>query len=749
MHSPSRSHQQQPQSSTSAGNASPIFVDNQGQPLQICISRTVRDRSTLESKIKLHGGVVTQNERVAYIRLADPGHNYQGRLFSTTWVDRCIQEQQLLKHNEPEFQLGVGVSTGRVPFTAEESETLREFVRAKKAQGIPIGGDNIYQEFAEMHPRHSWQSWKNHAVKVLGLTKETVSPYEANKARRNNARVESLKAREVMIQGDRSDNTTSTADNTSTSIQHTADRPLQVEPNNDESPADQHADDGQPQVETDRAKTPAFQTQPTSQGSPMVFSEIASDEDDAMHKEEVNELNRRRASYGTSQQSLLQLNASSAVDLPHHAITESGEIELLDEDDLMIEKSILEKMSRSSMVKPPELQVQQILSQEQQGIQDSQEHDPYHLGPFPWTEPDAPPVTEILSCSSYDIPEKFFTDPSTSKKRTKVNRTRSIGSSPVGSSSRIGQTGTKRTTDEPISRLAKEKATARTFDQHDHRGASHEPPSAEIAAESRESNSPIRITRRSGSPRHEEAESSTAITTAPRNSIPVRRIQPAQQNANETAPLRHMNPSEQSDTICNTDPPMKAASGYRDTAAQRPAQEGDVGYSKPIYARGAVPGYYKAGPCNPQTPEEEEACKLLLYLSELYQGKIRYLKLEELILPLTAIDLLDACSGNVDHVMALIHFGMDGKLAQHFWSRDEDKVVFTDDREAMALLVIRHGYEAVSERRAYLVETRRRAKNLTLSPGALENLEAMGQLKRAGPRCGSTPQPKRPRLEEE
>jgi len=472
--------------------------------------------------------------------------------------------------------------------------------------------------------------------------------------------MESMK-REVTIQVDRSDNTTSTADNTSTSIQQTADRQLQAEPNNDESPADQHADDGQPQAETDRAESPAFQTQPPSQGSPMVFSEIASDEDDAMHKEEVNELNRRRASYGTSQQPLLQSNASSGADLPHHTITESGEIELLDEDDLMIEKSILEKMSRSSMAKP---QVQQILSQEQQGIQDSREHDPHHLGPSPWTEPDAPPVTEMLSFSKYDVPEKLFTDPSTSKKRIKASRTRSIGSSrSVGSSpSGIGQTTTKRTTDEPISRLAKEKATARTFDQHDHRGASHVPPSVEIAAESCESNSPIRITRRSGSPRHEEAESSTAMTTAPRNSTPVRRIQPVQQNAKETAPLGHMNPSEQSDTIqCNTDPPTKAASGYRDATAQRLAQEGDVGYSKPVFARGAVPSYYKAGQQNPQTPEEEEACKLLLYLSERYQEEIRYLKLEELILPLTAIDLLDACSGNVNHVLALIQFGMNGK----------------------------------------------------------------------------------------
>jgi len=90
-------------------------------------------------------------------------------------------------------------------------------------------------------------------------------------------------------------------------------------------------------------------------------------------------------------------------------------------------------------------------------------------------------------------------------------------------------------------------------------------------------------------------------------------------------------------------------------------------------------------------------------------------------------------------------FACAGQLARHFWSRDEDKDVFKDN----GLLVDRHGYEEVGERRAYLAETRGGAKKLTLSPGALENLEAMGQLKRAGPRCGSTPQPKRPRLQEE
>lgn len=91
---------------------------------------------------------MTLNERTAHICLADPGRGYQGTLYSTRWVDRCIEEQRLLDHAVPEFQLRVAPSLEKIPFTVEEDQVLRLFVKAKKAAGAGISGDIIYKEFA-------------------------------------------------------------------------------------------------------------------------------------------------------------------------------------------------------------------------------------------------------------------------------------------------------------------------------------------------------------------------------------------------------------------------------------------------------------------------------------------------------------------------------------------------------------------------------------------------------------------------
>ncbi|KAG0244088.1 hypothetical protein BGX31_009886 [Mortierella sp. GBA43] len=164
-------------SSSNTDITSRLFVDDRGQPLQICISRTVKDSDALTRKIKLHGGQVTEDERAAYISLADPGHSYQRSLYSTKWVDRCIAEQTLLDHNIPEFQLKIGPSHEKVPFTSEQDAILSRYVKAKKAAGYGICGNKIYEEFAIEAP-------------------DGESPYKASKALRE-ARLRSLASREV------------------------------------------------------------------------------------------------------------------------------------------------------------------------------------------------------------------------------------------------------------------------------------------------------------------------------------------------------------------------------------------------------------------------------------------------------------------------------------------------------------------------------------------------------------------------
>ncbi|KAI1292574.1 hypothetical protein EDD11_008717 [Mortierella claussenii] len=172
-----------PQQQHTQRQGASIFLDAQGKPLQICISRTVKNISDLENKIKAHGGEVTWDERTAYISLADPGHKYLETMYSTEWVDYCIEKQALVNHNTTKYRLGIANRTEKSHYSLEDDYLLRQFIKDKLRIGAKVKGNRIYQDFAIMNKQHSWQSWRDRAVRVLKLT-DPLSPYEVSRARR-------------------------------------------------------------------------------------------------------------------------------------------------------------------------------------------------------------------------------------------------------------------------------------------------------------------------------------------------------------------------------------------------------------------------------------------------------------------------------------------------------------------------------------------------------------------------------------
>ncbi|KAG0333316.1 hypothetical protein BG000_009266 [Podila horticola] len=156
-----------------------------GSPLKICITRLTPDREDLKTLIHIHGGNVTEHEKMAYIRLAPPGYRYAEQLYSTDWVRDCITKGHLIAlHEATKYKLKLAHKLDKTPFTVDDDKLLKRFVAEKTAAGAKINGKKMYQELADAHPRHSMESWRTRAVKVLRLT-ENPSPYAASKALRD------------------------------------------------------------------------------------------------------------------------------------------------------------------------------------------------------------------------------------------------------------------------------------------------------------------------------------------------------------------------------------------------------------------------------------------------------------------------------------------------------------------------------------------------------------------------------------
>ncbi|KAF9924316.1 hypothetical protein FBU30_005682 [Linnemannia zychae] len=176
----------QSQSGT-ATTKQPIFITPDGKSLHIGVPKTLPNREDIVKKIEDYGGTPTLNKNEAIITLGIPGRKTQEPKISTQWMYDCIMAGSLINHDTAAYRLEMAPRNEKAIFTVEDDRLLREYVKAKIAANAFTSGNKIYEEFAALHKKHTAQSWRHRALKVLMLTTEQ-SPYGANKAIREEAR---------------------------------------------------------------------------------------------------------------------------------------------------------------------------------------------------------------------------------------------------------------------------------------------------------------------------------------------------------------------------------------------------------------------------------------------------------------------------------------------------------------------------------------------------------------------------------
>ncbi|KAF9433952.1 hypothetical protein BGZ76_008762 [Entomortierella beljakovae] len=255
-----------------------LFINKNGQPLQMCISRTT------------HGGAVTENEKTAFILLADPGRSYSRIMHSTQWVSDCIQQDRLIEHDTPEYRLKSVHKVFNTKYTLEDDRLLRSFVEKKKSEGAKINGNIIYQELAATHDQHSYHSWRDRAVNILRITGDE-STYAGSKVRREE---QMRKLKEKRNKRSKNINPVEQMDGAGSIIGVQPTEILDSERGISPVVEDNHEI---------KAKLD-YQTQPATQEDPLsqLFSDISSDdEEDNFHRREADALRRRRNNTEASQ----------------------------------------------------------------------------------------------------------------------------------------------------------------------------------------------------------------------------------------------------------------------------------------------------------------------------------------------------------------------------------------------------------------------------------------------------------------
>ncbi|KAG9068890.1 hypothetical protein KI688_011179 [Linnemannia hyalina] len=312
-----------------------IFVDPKGQSLQICVSKTVPDRESVESRIREYGGIPTYDESKAAIKLGAPGRTTQEVMFSVDWVDDCIKDQKLVELDTFTYRLKTAAKNTRRPFSREEDRLLEEFVKSNRAVNAPINGNKIYEDFAAQHTQHTAHSWRERAVNVLNLTGElSPSPYEASKAKREEARrqmQEKLATDRKLLETEQKKllEIQELRQQQQKVVQPTLTGNAHITIEVIESDSEEEKDDTMEELEP---STHQFFTQqfPSSQRSILDLSDIAStDSEDRSHRTVRDEIVRRRSHPGTQ--------TSTASQLPKFSATQAVDMEITSSQNVLLD----------------------------------------------------------------------------------------------------------------------------------------------------------------------------------------------------------------------------------------------------------------------------------------------------------------------------------------------------------------------------------------------------------------------------
>lgn len=162
--------------------------------LSVFILQRVPSRSAWKEHIESNGGKVVPLEAQARYIIADHARkdSPNGSL-SWKWIEDSVKEGRLLETasytlhtasgaNRPAGTTTIAPRKTRNEYTAQEDLELRKYVQYC-TQGYVDGrgqsGNTIYRDYESVFPQHTWQSWRDHYVKVLKhLGPLDISDYE-------------------------------------------------------------------------------------------------------------------------------------------------------------------------------------------------------------------------------------------------------------------------------------------------------------------------------------------------------------------------------------------------------------------------------------------------------------------------------------------------------------------------------------------------------------------------------------------
>ncbi|XJO73938.1 hypothetical protein BDV3_004837 [Batrachochytrium dendrobatidis] len=152
-------------SSRNKQRSSGIFVDDEGNPLVFTVTLGVHHKHVCAG-IQDNGGVVDPEALEPFMNLVGIYHpTTNPNTFQCCYIDDCIQAGCLLPSDPYIIPTTSARIIHRVQFNEQDDRLLYEMLAKNK--GKHFKGNDLYQDFAAQHPRHTWKAWRDRAVKKI------------------------------------------------------------------------------------------------------------------------------------------------------------------------------------------------------------------------------------------------------------------------------------------------------------------------------------------------------------------------------------------------------------------------------------------------------------------------------------------------------------------------------------------------------------------------------------------------------
>ncbi|KAI0816207.1 TRF2-interacting telomeric protein/Rap1 C terminal domain-containing protein [Xylaria sp. FL0064] len=157
--------------------------------LKFWVSARVPQRKSCVDTIADHGGKVVLREGNADILISDEAKDPIPGSYSYRLIPEAVEEGSLDMKEDyscdaiasrpgSSYKPAPKPKLTRTRFTEEQDRALIRFVTERERLGESTSGNDIYKEFAETHPHHTWQSWRDRWVKKF---KNIVRPHVSDR----------------------------------------------------------------------------------------------------------------------------------------------------------------------------------------------------------------------------------------------------------------------------------------------------------------------------------------------------------------------------------------------------------------------------------------------------------------------------------------------------------------------------------------------------------------------------------------